>query len=98
MFIDWAGPGVYVVMFLLAGWMVYKAGWSNIDFTLADVKYTGWAAVWQMIVATRWSSPTSPGRWSTSATSRGSRAGMDAVRKGNFWGCRSTSSPSRSSR
>lgn len=32
-FIDWAGPVVYAVMFALAGWIVWKAGWSNISFT-----------------------------------------------------------------
>ncbi|MBW4968312.1 cytosine permease, partial [Pseudoalteromonas sp. CR1] len=26
-FIDWAGPVVYAVMFALAGWIVWKAGW-----------------------------------------------------------------------
>src|SRR5882672_9015045 len=26
-FIDWAGPAVYVVMGLLCGWLVWKAGW-----------------------------------------------------------------------
>ena len=36
-FIDWAGPGVYVVMFPLMFWMIYKAGWSNISFTLAKL-------------------------------------------------------------
>jgi len=27
-FIDFCGPAVYVVMFLLAGWIVWKAGWE----------------------------------------------------------------------
>ena len=44
-FIDFCGPAVYVVMFLLAGYLVIKAGWENIDFNLADggSRYTGWA-------------------------------------------------------
>src|SRR5690242_8534393 len=33
-FIDWAGPAVYVVMVILAVYLVSKAGWSNIDFNL----------------------------------------------------------------
>jgi len=44
-FIDFCGPAVYVVMFLLAGYLVMEAGWSNIDFNLADggITLTGWA-------------------------------------------------------
>ncbi|WP_322056371.1 NCS1 family nucleobase:cation symporter-1 [Paraburkholderia sp. J63] len=33
-FIDWAGPAVYVVMFLLAIWIVSKAGLGNIGLSL----------------------------------------------------------------
>ncbi|GAA5556710.1 putative allantoin permease [Acinetobacter schindleri] len=40
-FIDWAGPGVYVVMFAMAAWLVYEAGWENIDLNLGGVKYEG---------------------------------------------------------
>ena len=32
-FIDWAGPAVYVVMVALAGWIVWKAGWSEHHLT-----------------------------------------------------------------
>ena len=32
-FIDIAGPAVYVVMLALAGWIVYKTGFSGIAFT-----------------------------------------------------------------
>jgi NCS1 family nucleobase:cation symporter-1 len=44
-FIDFCGPAVYVVMFLLAGYLVMEAGWSNIDFNLTDggITLTGWA-------------------------------------------------------
>ena len=44
-FIDFCGPAVYVVMFLLAGYLVLEAGWSNIDFNLTDggITLTGWA-------------------------------------------------------
>lgn len=38
-FIDWAGPAVYVVMFAMAAWLVYEAGWENIDLNLGGVKY-----------------------------------------------------------
>ncbi|KAF1043148.1 MAG: putative allantoin permease [Herbaspirillum frisingense] len=50
-FIDFAGPAVYVVMFILAGWMIWKAGWQNIGLNLGEIKYSGWAAVSVMITA-----------------------------------------------
>jgi nucleobase:cation symporter-1, NCS1 family len=50
-FIDFCGPAVYVVMFLLAGYLVIEAGWSNIDLNLAEVSITGWAAVPVMLTA-----------------------------------------------
>jgi nucleobase:cation symporter-1, NCS1 family len=50
-FIDFCGPAVYVVMFLLAGYLVIKAGWSNIDLNLAEVSITGWAVVPVMLTA-----------------------------------------------
>ena len=50
-FIDWAGPAVYVVMIVLAVYLVAKAGISNISLTLGSVKYSGWDAVPVMINA-----------------------------------------------
>nr|WP_238599199.1 NCS1 family nucleobase:cation symporter-1 [Corynebacterium heidelbergense] len=50
-FIDFCGPAVYVVMMLLAGYMIYKAGWSNISFSLADHQLSGTAAVSAFFVA-----------------------------------------------
>ena len=50
-FIDFCGPAVYVVMFLLAGYLVMEAGWSNIDLNLAEVSITGWAVVPVMATA-----------------------------------------------
>jgi len=40
-FIDFCGPAVYVVMFLLCGYLIYKAGWGAIDLNLGQVTYTG---------------------------------------------------------
>lgn len=40
-FIDFCGPAVYVVMFLLAGWIVWKAGWDALDLSLSDKMLTG---------------------------------------------------------
>ncbi|MGD9528245.1 MAG: NCS1 family nucleobase:cation symporter-1 [Pseudonocardia sp.] len=50
-FIDFCGPAVYVVMFLLAGYLVMEAGWENIDLNLAEVSITGWAVVPVMLTA-----------------------------------------------
>ncbi|MET1073796.1 MAG: cytosine permease, partial [Umezawaea sp.] len=44
-FIDFCGPAVYVVMFMLAGYLIYKAGWSEINLNLGNVKYHGWDAL-----------------------------------------------------
>ncbi len=61
-FIDWAGPAVYVVMIALAVYLVAKAGLDNVSLTLGEVKYTGWAAVPVMINAVASSCPISRGR------------------------------------
>jgi len=50
-FIDFCGPAVYVVMFLLAGYLVMEAGWSNIDLNLSEVNLSGWQSIGVMITA-----------------------------------------------
>lgn len=40
-FIDFCGPAVYLVMFLLMGWIIWKAGWDSLDLTLSDKVLTG---------------------------------------------------------
>ncbi|WP_327114905.1 NCS1 family nucleobase:cation symporter-1 [Nocardia sp. NBC_01730] len=50
-FIDFCGPAVYVVMFLLCGYLMAKAGWGAIDLNLGAVKYTGWDSVPVMLGA-----------------------------------------------
>jgi len=50
-FIDFCGPAVYVVMFLLCGYLISQAGWSAIDLNLGAVTHTGWAAVPVMLGA-----------------------------------------------
>ncbi|GAB2568557.1 NCS1 family nucleobase:cation symporter-1 [Nocardia heshunensis] len=44
-FIDFCGPAVYVVMFFLCGYLIYKAGWGSINLQLGSVKYHGWDAL-----------------------------------------------------
>ncbi|MGF6903770.1 NCS1 family nucleobase:cation symporter-1 [Paraburkholderia sp. GAS348] len=85
-FIDFAGPAVYVVMFLLAAYMVSKAGFHNISFTLGTVKYSGWSALPVMVTAislvvSYFSGPMlNFGDFSRYCKSFGS------VKRGNFWG------------
>ncbi|GAB2807116.1 NCS1 family nucleobase:cation symporter-1 [Lentzea nigeriaca] len=50
-FIDFCGPAVYVVMFLLTGYLIYRAGWSAIDLSLGEVRLTGLASVPVMLGA-----------------------------------------------
>jgi NCS1 family nucleobase:cation symporter-1 len=50
-FIDFCGPAVYVVMFLLCGYLIHKAGFSAIDLSLGKVTETGWGAVGVMLSA-----------------------------------------------
>lgn len=85
-FIDWAGPAVYVVMAVLCGWLVWKAGIGNIDLTLGGVKFRGWDSVPVMLsaialVVSYFSGPMlNFGDFSRYGKS------FDAVKKGNFWG------------
>ncbi|WP_181697759.1 NCS1 family nucleobase:cation symporter-1 [Nocardia sp. GTS18] len=50
-FIDFCGPAVYVVMFVLCGYLISRAGWSAIDLNLGEVTHTGWASVPVMLGA-----------------------------------------------
>ncbi|NUT96308.1 MAG: NCS1 family nucleobase:cation symporter-1 [Saccharothrix sp.] len=50
-FIDFCGPAVYVVMFLLTGYLVYRAGWAAIDLSLGEVRHTGLASIPVMLGA-----------------------------------------------
>src|SRR6476620_11636534 len=85
-FIDFCGPAVYVVMFLLCGYLIYKAGWGAIDLNLGEVTYTGLDSVPVMLgaialVVSYFSGPMlNFGDFSRYGKS------FDAVKKGNFWG------------
>lgn len=85
-FIEWAGPAVYVVMIALTIYLVTKAGLSNINLTLGTVKFSGWGAAGQMVVATSivvsyFSGPL----LNFGDISRYGRS-MKDVKSGNFWG------------
>ncbi len=40
-FIDFCGPAVYVVMFLLAAWILWQAGLSSLSLQLSNKQYSG---------------------------------------------------------
>jgi NCS1 family nucleobase:cation symporter-1 len=79
-------PAVYVVMAVLCGWLVWKAGWSKIDLNLGGIKFQGWDALPVMLsaialVVSYFSGPMlNFGDFSRYGKS------FDAVKKGNFWG------------
>lgn len=50
-FIDFCGPAVYVVMFVLMGWILYHAGFASLNLTLNDVHLTGPETIGHMINA-----------------------------------------------
>ena len=85
-FIDFCGPAVYVVMLLLAGYLISRAGWSNISLNLSDVSYTGLSAVPVVLgaialVVSYFSGPMlNFGDFSRYGKS------FDAVKRGNFLG------------
>lgn len=85
-FLDWAGPAVYVVMFLLMLWIVQRAGWDNISFNLAEHRLTLGETIVQMLVAMSlivnyFAGPT----LNFGDFSRYCRS-MKEVKRGNFWG------------
>lgn len=51
-FIDWAGPAVYIVMIVLAIYLVSEAGWENISLDLSAGEPLGfWASIPVMLTA-----------------------------------------------
>ncbi|MET4050422.1 MULTISPECIES: NCS1 family nucleobase:cation symporter-1 [unclassified Rhodococcus (in: high G+C Gram-positive bacteria)] len=85
-FIDFCGPAVYVVMFVLCGYLIWKAGWRAIDLNLGGVQHTGWSSMPIMLgavalVVSYFSGPMlNFGDFSRYAKS------YAAVKKGNFLG------------
>ena len=51
-FIDFCGPVVYVVMFALAGWMLWQTGLSSLSLQLSAPPATAWATYGLMANAT----------------------------------------------
>lgn len=85
-FIDWAGPAVYAVMFLLAFWIVWKAGPSHISMNLGEVKYSGMEAIGQMIVAMALVVSYFSGPMLNFGDFSRYGKNFAEVKRGNFWG------------
>lgn len=85
-FIDFCGPAVYVVMLVLLGYLISKAGWGAIDLSLGHVTHSGLDALPVMLgaialVVSYFSGPLlNFGDFARYARS------FAAVRKGNFLG------------
>ncbi|WP_445116507.1 NCS1 family nucleobase:cation symporter-1 [Acinetobacter sp. WZC-1] len=85
-FIDWAGPMVYVVMFALAAWLVSQVGWHNISFNLSQKQLSATEQFGQLMIAialvvSYFSGPLlNFGDFSRYGKS------MQQVKKGNLWG------------
>lgn len=50
-FMDFAGPAVYVVMFILAGWIVYKVGFNQLSFSFSSKQLTTGQQIHEMLKA-----------------------------------------------
>jgi nucleobase:cation symporter-1, NCS1 family len=84
-FIDFCGPAVYVVMFILCGYLLIKSDW-HISLNLSEKQLTGWHVVTTMLsaialVVSYFSGPMlNFGDFSRYGKS------FDAVKRGNFLG------------
>ena len=86
-FIDWAGPAVYVVMIVLAGYLVSQAGWENISLDLsAGEPLEFWASIPVMITAIAIVVSYFSGPMLNFGDFARYGKSFAAVRKGNFWG------------
>lgn len=85
-FIDWAGPAVYVVMFLLMAWIVHRAGWDNISFNLSTVQLGFGETVVAMLVGMSLIVNYFAGPALNFGDFSRFCKDMKQVRRGNFWG------------
>ena len=84
-FIDFAGPAVYVVMFLLCGYLLYKAGW-NVNLNLSDHMLTGTSMITTMCAATALVVSYFSGPMLNFGDFSRYGKSFRAVKVGNFWG------------
>ncbi|EPF92380.1 permease [Acinetobacter gyllenbergii] len=85
-FIDWAGPMVYVVMLALALWLVWKSGWHHISFNLSDKHLSVNQQIMQTIVAIALVVSYFSGPLLNFGDFSRYGKNMQQVKKGNFWG------------
>ncbi|WP_061148886.1 NCS1 family nucleobase:cation symporter-1 [Caballeronia arvi] len=85
-FIDFAGPAVYVVMFILAGYMVWRAGIKNIGLNLGGVKYHGMEVIPVMITAVSLVVSYFSGPMLNFGDFSRYGKSFRSVKRGNFWG------------
>jgi NCS1 family nucleobase:cation symporter-1 len=85
-FIDFCGPIVYLVMFILAGWMISQTGMSSFSMHLSDKEFSGLESIGLManatmlIIAYFAALLLNFGDFSRFAKSE------SQMKKGNFWG------------
>ncbi len=84
-FIDFCGPAVYVVMFILCGYLLYRAGW-NVNLNLSGKELTGWATVGTMVSAIALVVSYFSGPMLNFGDFSRYCATFKQVKRGNFWG------------
>ncbi len=84
-FIDFCGPAVYVVMFLLCGYLLVKADF-NVDLDLSDQHLTGGAVISTMCAATALVVSYFSGPMLNFGDFSRYCKTFKGVKKGNFWG------------
>ncbi|WP_270354489.1 NCS1 family nucleobase:cation symporter-1 [Microbacterium testaceum] len=85
-FIDWAGPAVYLVMIVLAVYLVSQAGIENISFTLSTTQLDFWASIPVMFAAIALVVAYFSGPMLNFGDFARYGKSFAAVKKGNFWG------------
>ncbi|WP_297197258.1 NCS1 family nucleobase:cation symporter-1 [uncultured Pluralibacter sp.] len=85
-FIDVAGPAVYAVMMVLAGWILWQTGFDGISFTLASKSLSTGQQAWEMLVATALVVSYFSGPLLNFGDFSRYGKNMQAIRRGNRWG------------
>ncbi|MFT4051040.1 MAG: NCS1 family nucleobase:cation symporter-1 [Microbacterium sp.] len=88
-FIDWAGPAVYVVMVVLAIYLVSQAGWENIDLNLSDpdtAPTSVWGTIGLMVTAISIVVSYFSGPMLNFGDFARYGKSFPQVKRGNFWG------------
>lgn len=84
-FTDFAGPAVYVVMFVLSGWIIWKSG-GDVGFSLTSKKLSGSEAIFMWFAAVAFTVNWFAGTTLNYADFARFSESQSSMRKGNFWG------------